>query len=224
VDNIFLSVIPDGWPDITIMPPVLIDVMPSEHRQATVFVHVPDGAQPCTYKELIVVAESQFCGATDNDNAFAHVVATPPPYSGTATFKLENLYKVNLYKDNLWLNQGSKLVVKFYKYDGVTLQTESVIHAAWVAPWHVVPENENVPQPRAAERYSWGTVQIATLVLTTDNTENVISTIASFTVHQSDLRNRYMAILRAWGGQPEQQDAFRAEVMDILRQWSSAPP
>ena len=224
VDNIFLSYIPDGWPDITIVPPVLIDVMPSEHRQAMMFVHVPDGAQPCTYKEIIVVAESQFCGATDNDNAFAHVVATPPPYSGTATFKLENLYKVNLYKDNLWLNQGSKLVVKFYKYDNVTFQTESVIHENWVIPWHVVPENENVPQPRAAERYSWGTVQIARLVLTTDNTENVISTIASFTVHQSNLRSRYMAILADWGNHPEQQSAFRAEVMDILSQWSSAPP
>jgi len=77
VDNVYLSVIPDGWPDISIVPPVLIDVMPSEHRQATVFVHVPEGALPCTYKPITVVAESQFCGATDNDTAQAHVTEIP---------------------------------------------------------------------------------------------------------------------------------------------------
>jgi uncharacterized repeat protein (TIGR02543 family) len=144
-------------------------------------------------------------------------------WTGTATFKLENLYKVNLHKDNLWLYQGLKLVVKFYEYDGITLQANSVIENNWIIPWHVVPENENVPQPRASERFSWGTVQIATLVLTTENENEVISTIANFTVYQSDLRGRYMAILRAWGNYPDQQGAFRAEAMDILRQWSSAP-
>jgi len=52
----------------------------------------------------------------------------------------------------------------------------------------------------------------------------VISTIASFTVHQSDLKDRYMAILLDWFAHPEKHDAFRAEVMDILLQWFSAPP
>jgi hypothetical protein len=78
VDNIHLSCIPDGWPDITIVPPMLTDVAPCEHRQATMLVHVPDGAQPSTYKEITVVAESQFCGATDNDTTQAHVTETPP--------------------------------------------------------------------------------------------------------------------------------------------------
>jgi hypothetical protein len=75
VDNISLSYIPDGWPDITIDENLLLDVLPSEHRQATMFVHVPDGALPCTYKEITVVAESQFCGATDNDTAMVHVIS-----------------------------------------------------------------------------------------------------------------------------------------------------
>jgi len=144
------------------------------------------------------------------------------PWAGTVAFKLENLYKVGLEKD-LQINTGSKLVVKFYKYDNVTFQAESVIENNITPPQSVV-ENENVPHPRAAEGFSWGSVQIARLVLTTENENEVISTIASFAMHQSDLRNRYMDILRAWAGQPEQQLAFRAEVMDILRQWSGAPP
>jgi len=146
----------------------------------------------------------------------------PHIWTGSATFKLENLYKLNLYEDNLWLYQGAKLVVKFYKYDNVTFQVESVIHN--FTPPENIRENENVPQPRGAEGFSWGTVQIATLVLTGDNTENVILTMASFTVYQSDIRNRYIAILRAWAANPGLQSAFRAEVIDILKQWSSAPP
>jgi hypothetical protein len=68
-------------------------------------------------------------------------------------------------------------------------------------------------------------VQIARLVLTTDNTANeILPTIASFTVHQSDLRDRYIDILIAWAGCPSCQPAFRDEIIDILLQWASAPP
>jgi serine protease AprX len=144
-----------------------------------------------------------------------------PPWAGTATYELENLYKVSLEKD-LQLNTGSKLVVKFYKYDNATLQMESVIDN--ITPPENVKENENVPHPRGAEGYPWGTVQIARLVLTTDNTDEVISEIASFTVHQSDLRDRYIDILIDWSAHPELHDAFRDEIIDILIQWSSAPP
>jgi len=158
-------------------------------------------------------------GQTES-SVWTFVVASPP-WTGTAAFKLENLYMAGLEKD-LQLNTGSRLVVKFYKYDNVTFQAESVIHN--FTPPQSVVENENVPHPRAAEGFSWGTVQIAKLVLTADNTENEISTIASLTVHQSNIRTRSIAILTAWGGQPKQQSAFRAEVMDILRQWSGAPP
>jgi len=157
-------------------------------------------------------------GETES-SVWTFVVASPP-WTGTAAFKLENLYMVGLEKD-LQLNTGSRLVVKFYKYDN-TFQANSVIEN--ITPPQSVVENENAPHPRAAEGFSWGTVQITRLVLTTDDTENMISTITSFTVHQSHLRSRYMAILAAWGGQPEQQSAFRAEVMDILTQWASAPP
>jgi parallel beta-helix repeat protein len=137
---------------------------------------------------------------------------------GTATLRLENLYKVSLEVD-LQLYTGSVLTAEFYKYDN-TLQDFSFIES--ITPPENIKENENVPHPRGVEGYPWGTVQIVTLTLA-DSEGNVISTIASFTVHQGDLRGRYMTILRAWAGSPEQQDAFRSEVMDILRQWAGAP-
>jgi hypothetical protein len=143
---------------------------------------------------------------SDNSSCAGHGIS----WTGTVALKLENMYKVGLEKD-LQLYAGRKLVVKFYKYGNVTFQAESVIHN--FTPRENIKENENAPQPRGAEGFSWGTVQIARLVLTTDNTANEISTIASFTVHQSDLRARYIEILRAWGGQPEQQPAFRAETI-----------
>jgi hypothetical protein len=33
-----------------------------------------------------------------------------------------------------------------------------------------------------------------------------------------------MDILRIWGGYPEHWAGYRAEYMDILRVWASAPP
>ena len=49
-------------------------------------------------------------------------------------------------------------------------------------------------------------------------------TIASFTVCQSDLKERYKTILKDWAEHPELWDQFRLEVKAILLQWSSAPP
>ena len=153
---------------------------------------------------------------SDDASCIAHGIS----WTGWATFKLENLYKVSLEKD-LQLYAGRKLVMKFYKYD-ITPQEESVIHN--FTPRENIKENENVPHPRGVEGFPWGTVQIAKLVLTTDNTEEVISEIANFTVHQSDLRERFKTILKDWAGNPGLWDAFRLEAKDILKQWASAPP
>jgi hypothetical protein len=136
------------------------------------------------------------------------------PWTGTATIHLENLYMVGLVKD-LQLYTGLKLVVKFYKYDN-TLQAESVIEN--ITPPENIKENENVPHPLGVP------VEKVALVLTTEDTENVISIIASFTVNQSDLRNEYIAILRAWSANPPLQPAFMAEIRDQLKMWSGVPP
>jgi len=144
----------------------------------------------------------------------------PFPWTGWSVFGLENLYVVRLEK-NLYLAQGSKLVVKFYDY-GNNFENEAIIDN--ITPPENVKENENVPHPPQGSSPVKTAVKKAELVLTTDNTANVISTIASFTVHQSDLRDRTKAILKLWGGHPELWDAFRAEFKDILKQWGSAPP
>jgi hypothetical protein len=154
------------------------------------------------------------------------VLCEEPPWTGWATFELENMYKVSVDK-NLKLYAGSKLVMKFYKYDNITLQAQSVIDNWSVLP-HLVIAKENVPHPLGTpvppSKFPTGTVQIAKLILTEANPANEISEIASFTVHQSDLRNRYIEILIDWAGYPAKQPAFRAEIIDILLQWASAPP
>jgi hypothetical protein len=137
-------------------------------------------------------------------------------WTGTVTFELENLYKVGLEKD-IQLGLGSKLVVKFYSYDN-TFQAESIIDNITPPYPCSIKEKENVPHPLGKP------VEKFTLVLTTNNTENVISKIANHTVHRSDLRDRYIDILIDWGGHPELHDAFRDEIIDILLQWASAPP
>jgi hypothetical protein len=158
----------------------------------------------------------------NTENVISTIASFTAPWGGAATFELENLYTVRVVND-LQLYKGSKLVAKFYKYNN-TLQDNSIIDN-WSTLPHQVKENENVSHPRGAEGYPWGTVQIARLVLTTDNTANeILPTIASFTVHQSDLRGRYIGILIDWASYPGKQPAFRAEIIDILLQWASAPP
>jgi parallel beta-helix repeat protein len=210
-----------GWGDNIWLEDNSLWVAHGSENSTSLYVHVPENAEPCTEDKITVTATS----ASDNtvsgsDWCVAHVVP-PTPWTGTAEFELENLYAVSLEKD-LWLYTGSKLVVKFYKYDD-TPQDNSVIDN-WSALPHQVKENENVPHPRGAEGFPWGTVQVAKLVLTTDNTANEISEIASFTVCQSDLREEYIIILLNWASQPDKHDAWRREIMDKLLQWASAPP
>ena len=139
------------------------------------------------------------------------------PWTGSATFKLENLYKVNLYKDNLWLCKGSKLAVKFYTYEN-TFENEIVIHENFTLPWKVIPENENVPHPSGIG------VKRARLDLTGDNTENVISTIASFVVNRDILWGRLIGIRTEWPfASPPERDSLWKELMGIRGQWPYAP-
>ena len=216
-DNFSLAAIDtENWQPT--VPSTLGPIAAGGSDNATLSVTIPSGAVGGTIDSITVTATSQ-SDNTAGDSASCIIQVTV--MTGAATIHLENLYKVGLEKD-LQLLAGRKLVVKFYKYDNITFQAGSVVDNN-ITPPENIKENENAPQPRAAERFSWGTVQIARLVLTTENENEVISTIASFTVHQSDLRARYMTILGAWSANPGQQSAFRAEVMDILSQWSGAP-
>jgi len=134
-------------------------------------------------------------------------------------FKLENLYKVSL-DLNLWLENGSRLVVKFYGYDN-TYQAESLFWEG-TAPAQVV-KAENVPHPRSAEGYPWGTVQKAALVAT-DNLGNEIQVVDNFTVFRSHLWNRLSDIRVEWSYiSPLERVALWKELTDIRLQWPYAP-
>jgi hypothetical protein len=146
-------------------------------------------------------------------------VETLPSWTGTATIHLENLYKVGLAMD-LQINTGSKLVVKFYDYSSAF---ESGVVIENFAPPQSVVDIENVAHPSQGSLPVRTAVKNAELVLTTDDENEVISTIASFTVHKSDLRTRYLGILRIWASQPTKQPAFRAELIDILKMYAGAP-
>jgi len=134
-------------------------------------------------------------------------------------FKLENLYKVSL-DVNLWLENGSRLVVKFYRYDNA-YQAENLFWEG-TAPAQVV-KAENVPHPRSAEGYPWGTVQKATLVAT-DEFGNEIQIVENFTVHRSHLWNRLIGIRAEWVyAPPSERDALWRELIGIRAQWPYAP-
>jgi len=76
-DNYLLSVEPDGWPmeNIIIENNQLENVKPDETKTTSLSVHIPENAKPCTHKEIVVVAKSEFHDATDNDNALIQVVS-----------------------------------------------------------------------------------------------------------------------------------------------------
>jgi uncharacterized membrane protein len=75
LDNFDLSVIPNGWGDnVWIEPAVVENVPPGWYEYATLYVRIPDNAMICENKEIIIVAESQFCYENDNDTVVVHVV------------------------------------------------------------------------------------------------------------------------------------------------------
>jgi len=149
-----------------------------------------------------------------NNNWDRYPLMYPWPVSGTAVFSLENLYKVRLEID-LWLYAGSKLVLKFCTY-GDAYENENVIET--FTPSARVEENVDVPHPQGRP------VEKARLDLTTDNTEDVISTIATFTVDRNALNGRITAIYLEWPfASPERRNELNSEIVGIYLQWPFAP-
>ena len=195
-----------------------LEIPEYENKETRLTVSVPDNENlVCTTDNLTVVATAvDNTEVTDNDNATVHAV---PPWTGTATFELENLYVVRLEK-NLDLNQGSRLVVKFYTYWDV-FENESVIEN-FVPPWHV-EENEKVPHPTLPWCHK-SAVKKVRLDLTTDDTENVISTIATFVSTRNILNTRMTAIYMEWPfASSERRNFLMKEITDMYIQWPFAP-
>ena len=170
--------------------------------------HVLTNNHPIIISGTIDVVDSAFYPYLPPD---PYITIKVTNYTGTAVFSLENVWAVRLEK-NLDLENGSKLMVKFYTwYDA--FQDESVIEN-FVPPWHV-EENEIVPHPQGKP------VENARLVLT-DNAGSVISTIASFTVRRSTLIDRVRAIKSMWPYEPIKKPLID-EISVIKGQWSLAP-
>jgi len=182
---------------------------PAESENFSLTITIPENMTTLENDNITVTATSQENGnVSDSASCTAHTLLPK------AEFSLVTLYKVGL-DMNLWLENGSKLVVKFYKYDNITLQADSAIEN-FVPPKHA--ENiENVPHPSGLP------VEIVTLALTTDNTEEVIYTIASFTVTKSVLFRRYSEIKREYVKPEADKPALFKEYSDIKKQYVKAP-
>lgn len=129
--------------------------------------------------------------------------------------KLETLCGVSLDSD-FWLENGSKLVVKFYTWGGV-YQGENVVWNG-TAPDYV-RFSKVVPHPKGKA------VEKARLDLTHDNTENLVSAIVSFIVRKVELEMRYSEIPMEWSLAltPEEKAALEIELSDIPVYWALAP-
>ena len=188
----------------------LENIGPGENGIVTLSVTVPENAIGCTEDNILVVAVSQTDNTvTGSDTCIAHAL------SSKAVFSLVTLYKVNL-DLNIWLDNGSKLVVKFYTY-GDAYENESLF-CSGTTPAQVV-KFEDIPHPENVG------VQKVRLDLTTDDTENVIETVATFTVTRSTLNGRLVEIYLEWPfASIEQRSVLMSEIVDIYLQWPFAPP
>jgi len=130
------------------------------------------------------------------------------------TFRFENLYKLSLNLE-LYLEEGSKLVIKFYTW-GDVYQAECVFEN--FAPPENVVKFDNVPHPLGMA------VEKAVLLVTTDNTEEVISTIATWTTRRSNLIIRMSQSKSGWDlALPPGKTALISEISGIKGKWPLAP-
>ena len=190
----------------------LENLWPGENKPATLIVTILENATPGTEDNIVVEATSEE-NVEMSDTASCIARATVPK----AEFEFIILYQVRL-SVNLLIDNGSKLVAKFYKYDNNTFQAENVIDE-FTPPKHV----ENI---MTLARPLGVPVEIVTFFLTTDNTEEEIYTVASFVVTKLDLEMRFMEIPFYWASAPtpEERLELETEFMQIPAQWTMAPP
>jgi uncharacterized membrane protein len=204
-DNYLLTVSDNsGWgPTIS---PTSIFVPSGSTGEATLTVTVPDNAAPGTSDNLIVTATSTGNPLiSSSDSCIAH--------RAIIELKFATLYSVSV-KLDIYLDNGSKLVLKFYKYGNY--QAENTIWAG-STPAHAALF-ENVPHPLSLP------VHEAKLVLTTDNTAQEIAILATLSVTHDDLTNRITQIILGWpNGSPSQQDAWANEINAIILNWFNYP-
>ena len=196
-----------GWGP-TLLDNLLENIGPGENETVMLSVSIPRNSLPCMRDNIVIVVTSTTDNTvSDTDWSVAHAC-------GNVLFTLENLYAVGL-DTSLYLEEGSKLVVKFYTYEDA-FENESFFWGGNTPAQ--VEKDENVPHPESIG------VKKARLDLTYDNTENIVSTIASFTVHRSDLMARIAEIDLRWPYAPfDERSVLMKEIADIDMQWAYAP-
>ena len=207
-DNYALSIGDDaGWGP-SVSPESLI-VLRGASDNATLSVTVPENAVPDTEDNITITATSQTDNTvSDSDLCIAHVL------SPKAEFSLITLYKVSL-DVNLYLTQGSKLIVRFYTYEDA-FEDKSVFEN--FSPPAIIEKFKNIFHPENIA------VKKARLDLTTDNTENIISTIATFVVRRGNLMVRISVIKSKWPfALPPEKSALISEISGIKSRWPYAP-
>ena len=172
--------------------------------------HIPTDNHPILEQwDGVLATEGELCIFSR-----APITIRVPFWTGSAVFSLEDLYTVNVEKI-LNLENGSKLVVKFYTW-GDAFENENVVEN-FSPPWYVA----GIQSARHPEGVG---VKKVRLDLTTDNTEDVISTIASFTVRKVDLEIRFMEIPLWWIPPPPwKRVALEIEFSEVPLYWALAP-
>jgi hypothetical protein len=204
-DNYILTVNDNaGWaPTVS---PTLLTIPSGENRMAMLSVAILENVIPCTRDNIVVIVTS---AGDPTVRASASCLA----HRVKAKFSLATIQRVTLDLD-LYLSEGSKLVLKFYTYADV-YQGENVIWSGAVPTPIVLLENVPHPENKAVENV-W-------LVLI-DDQSNVIKIVAKFTVRRSDLLARLSAIDRRWPmASLEERSTLMMESGAIDRQWPKAP-
>jgi len=188
------------------------NVAPHENKTATLTITIPGGVAPGTEDNITVAASSQAENTLkDNGSCIAHAVMIP--WTGTATFRLENLYAISLEED-LWLYQGSKLVAMFYTYGG--FYQDNTTLEVFTPTVHMV-ENENVSRPGN------GAIQRVDLAVV-DNEGNELGLINIFETSSTVLVSRIGQISALWPFALEaQRTIYISELGAIGGLWPFAP-
>jgi hypothetical protein len=133
--------------------------------------------------------------------------------AGKVQFSPASLYKVNLNID-VYLEQGSRLVVKFYTYDDI-FQAESMVWSGTTPTRVTLLEDVTHPEN--------GPVEKAALVLT-DDENNALWIMTSFIMRRSHIAARVAEIRLGWqGGASVERTAWASEVAEIRLRWRGTP-
>ncbi|MBA7616798.1 hypothetical protein ES703_24098 [subsurface metagenome] len=212
IQNTYLLMVSDnaGWP-LALSENPLENVGPNENRMATLSVTIPENATSFDQDNIWVTATSvENAEVTDSEVCIAQV-------PGKAIFGLVNLSKISLDAD-LYLGQGSKLVVKFYTWGG-DYQGGTVVWSG-TTPDHVILL-DNILHPLQPLVWVW--VEKVVLVLT-DAEGTTISTISTFIVRKIDLEIRFVKIVSEWFlAPPADRITLEIEFSAIPGKWFLAP-